>query len=474
MSLTIIYSIIVNMIDYNLLAIQNPWWQSTSAIEQDPKIKEFKDAAIKYRPSEILDLKFVNGAINIVLGPRQTGKSTTIKLLVRHLLRDSFPAEQIFYFNCDAIESRQELIKLALRYLDSIKTVNTLPENYILLDEISSVTDWPFAIKWLADAGQLARSKILLTGSSSINLKKSGEYLPGRRGKGKDIMFLPVKFDEFFALTKPEFKLPSTIKSFLQIKKLHTELIKKGIKIEQVYANFLLTGGFLKMIDLFVKREPFTEAVELYNSTLKSEMAKFGKKEVNSRMILRKLISSLTAETSYTNIAEEAELGSKNTAIDYLNFFSDSFLLNEVLFHSIPQRRLRIKKNKKFYPTDPFILWIFKSFVTGSSQIEAMRKEYNRPPLDSYLAELFVGSELYKRNCEFYYYKNSRELDFYLPKLNLGIEVKYKNKITASDLKPLEQAKKKILVSKDTLERRNETLIIPASLFGFIPLPFSL
>lgn len=71
---------------------------------------------------------------------------------------------------------------------------------------------------------------------------------------------------------------------------------------------------------------------------------------------------------------------------------------------------------------------------------------------------------------EFYFFRDSKELDFYIPELKLGIEVKYKEKISSSDLEGLKYAQKKLLVSKNTLEARNGALIIPIHLFGLMNL----
>lgn len=129
-----------------------------------------------------------------------------------------------------------------------------------------------------------------------------------------------------------------------------------------------------------------------------------------------------------------------------------------------------IKKNKKYYPTDPFLFWIFQSFISGSNQIEEFQRRYLVSPFDSQLAEAFVATELYKMELEFYFFRDSKELDFYIPELKLGIEVKYKEKISSSDLEGLKYAQKKLLVSKNTLEARNGALIIPIHLFGLMNL----
>ena len=109
------------MIDYDLLAIQNPWWKNKELIKNDDKLREFTSSQIKYYPKNILDLKLEAGAINILSGPRQTGKSTALKLLIRNLLEQKFPPERIFYFNCDALSSRKDIIDLVLSFLNGIR-----------------------------------------------------------------------------------------------------------------------------------------------------------------------------------------------------------------------------------------------------------------------------------------------------------------------------------------------------------------
>lgn len=456
------------MINYTFLNIQNPWWIKKEAIEIDGKIRDFETSSVKYLPENVLGLPLKNGAINIVCGPRQTGKSTAIKLLIRKLL-NQIPPLNILYFNCDCLDSRKDIIELVSDFQDRIKTSSgEIPSNYLFLDEISSVNDWPYAIKWLADSGFLSNSKIVLTGSSSISLKKSGEFLPGRKNSGKDIPFLPIDFFTSFNLLYPQQNLSARFNSIEQLNQWVKKLSLTEINLERTYENFLLTGGFLKMIDLMIKQQPYAETIETYKNTLRSELAKYNKKEIHTRLILTKIISSLSSETSYSNIAEEAELGSKNTAVDYLNFLSESFFLIETLFYNIPQKRPVIKKNKKYYPCDIFLFWIFNSFISGANEIESFYQKYLTSPLNGQIAEAFVASELYKQNFEFYYFKNTKEIDFWIPQQELAIEVKYKDKITTQDIQGLKYGRTKILISKNTLEKTNDILIIPIYLFGLI------
>ena len=73
-----------------------------------------------------------------------------------------------------------------------------------LIDEITSVSGgWPAQIKWLRDNdARFRRDTVVLTGSSSSNLRESIGELAGRRGPAEDAdrLMLPVGFRTFLTL----------------------------------------------------------------------------------------------------------------------------------------------------------------------------------------------------------------------------------------------------------------------------------
>ncbi len=441
------------MIDYSYLTLQNPWWRDAAAIKEDDKIKEFESLKFQYNPTQILDVKLRMEDITLITGPRQTGKSTAMKLLIRKLIREKWNPHHLFYFNCDALSNEKDVIDLVIQCQEITESKKTI----IFLDEISSVPNWPQGIKWLADAGLTKQTTVFLTGSSSINLKKSGELLPGRRGKGKDINFLPVSFSEYLVLHDVRIDPIGAV----TVKKL-AELTSMKHAVQKHYQAFLVNGGFLRNINYGITQI----GNDLYLKTLKSELYKAGKKEDSMREVVRKILNSLSGQTSYTNVAEEAELGSKNTAIDYLNFLADSFFLKETKCWDIPTKRVVLKKNKKFYTVDPYLVWLFEGFISASTSFQGFTHLID----ESRLAENFVAGELLKAGHDTYFYQNASELDFYIPKLQVGVEVKYKEKITHEDIKSLEKAQRKILVSKNTLEKRGDVFIIPIYFFPLLNL----
>lgn len=455
------------MIDYRLMELQNPWWNNADWALSDPKIKEFEKSRYKFIPASVLSLPESRRAVHVISGPRQTGKSTSLKLKIQNLLDRKINPKSVLYYNCDALSQKKDIIDLISEYLET----SGLSKKYIFLDEISSIPDWSYGIKWLADEGFFQNCVVYLTGSSGINLKKSGEFMPGRRGRGQNVDFFPLSFWQVLNAKGCQIE-----KFSLKDKNLLSKLQKIDPRqlawIKAEFANFLSTGGFINVInnpeDSFVH--------QIYQETLRSEIIKNGKNEKNMRMVIKKLINSLSSETSYTNIAEEAELGSKNTAIDYLDFLVNSYFLHESLFYEISQKKFILKKNKKYHFSDPYVLWNLWSYFTGSGvKFRSLdEKTVFNPDFfifgsnDGPMIENFTASELIKTHQEFFYYRNSRELDFYLPNQNLGIEVKSKDTIVSEDLKSLEKVRNKILVSKNTLEMRDKILIIPSYLFPLI------
>ena len=191
------------MIDPAELQQKNPWWENAAFIAEDDKIKEFELQKYKYRHP--LETTFPLSAPGILTlrWPRQIGKTTLVKLVIQNLLAKKVPAQNIFYYSCNLVANYKELAALLKEYLEFF-THKTSGMLFIFLDEVSFVTDWPRAIKEIAEGPWGKKILFLLTGSSTIDLKFSSERLPGRRGKiqNLDFEFLPLSFKEFIQTVK--------------------------------------------------------------------------------------------------------------------------------------------------------------------------------------------------------------------------------------------------------------------------------
>jgi predicted AAA+ superfamily ATPase len=104
----------------DILRRQNPWWAETAAVNEDPYLAEYDQAVVKWEPPHLHALKLDRDLIYILLGPRQAGKTTFFKLLIRHLLLErNIHPRTILYLNCEALgpQTPQELAELLRDYI---------------------------------------------------------------------------------------------------------------------------------------------------------------------------------------------------------------------------------------------------------------------------------------------------------------------------------------------------------------------
>ncbi len=207
-----------------------------------------------------------------IRGPRQVGKTTLIKIIIRELLEKN-NITNIMYFSCDLIKDNVALNDLLNTYHAWIKTLNQ-DRIFIFLDEISSVKDWQKSIKLFIDITGNNNITIVLTGSHTIDIKNSTERLPGRVGEKEHIpshkVLLPMKFAEYVQLRKPElykqvkkFKLDiaeERSKQFLELVKgtipsSANNLIRILPELDILLDEYLITGGIMIAVNEYTEHK---------------------------------------------------------------------------------------------------------------------------------------------------------------------------------------------------------------------------
>ena len=187
------------MATFQELAKQNPWWENPAAVEADPKIRTFEEAQVKWKPRIRKYMDFQKDVLYSLRGPRQVGKTTFVKLLIRDELKRRKPAD-IFYYTCDLVSGPIELKEILEQYLDW-SSRQSQARKLICLDEVTRVKDWENAYKQIVDLHSLHNATYVLTGSSSWDLKHGIERLPGRKGEETEEknhkILLPPKFAEY-------------------------------------------------------------------------------------------------------------------------------------------------------------------------------------------------------------------------------------------------------------------------------------
>src|SRR3989344_584226 len=187
--------------NWETMAAQNPWWEEKKEIERDAKVAE----ALARKHPFLTPFRRGNA---LILGPRQTGKTTYLKLCIRELIRKGVPSQQCLYFVCNLVMKPEELVEMVSLFKDA-------GGKYVFLDEISMVPGWERAVKHLLEVPAVSAGvNLYFTGSSTLELQK--ERFPGRPIVVRE--FLPLTFREFCMLFgSSRLRLPEPVRELSRL-----------------------------------------------------------------------------------------------------------------------------------------------------------------------------------------------------------------------------------------------------------------
>jgi len=453
-------------ISFQLLQQQNPWWFREELIREDEKISDFDQETFQYIPPLLSAFPENTDAVLTLRGPRQIGKSTTLKLLIRKLLLENrLPRKNIFYFSLDRIEDFNQLYDLLECYFRNVRHGQKRERLYLFLDEISFVREWQRAIKAMADNGRLKNTTILLSGSNLLDIRGGAERMPGRRGKLAKLDYeqLPLTFAEFIRLKEPEIDLLSREGlAFYQDTLLHG------------FEEFLLTGGFPLAINLFYNSGHVSSWVyQLYLSWIEGDIGRAGKLERNLYQIMSRVIAHQATPVSWLGLGREAGIASHATVQEYVEILEKMYVLQVVPFIDLSSGTARYRKNRKIYFQDPLIFHCFsgKNSGIGDGFYTESRRFLNNPADKSKLVESVVGVHLKRYLGECYYWQGKKEIDFVVAggnKLHF-IEVKYQEQAKLSDFKWLDKTLPKgarlLVTTKHQTKNASGIRMIPIPIF---------
>lgn len=422
---------------------QNPWWENKEKINEDEKVRVAitKKRKIKYSFDEDNYL---------IIGPRQVGKTTFLKLFIKNLIDKGENPRRILYFSCEILNNFNEILEI-LRFSDSLIE----GRKYIFFDEITFVPEWQRAIKFLLDSPLIQNKVILLTGSSSVALKK--ETFPGRPIKTK--IFYPLSFKEFCKVFGNE-DLKREVDN-ISISSLSLEEVDKNVKkllfyfneIENLFNLYIQCGGFPKsMYELLENGKIREETYEIYWKWLIADIAKIDRSERITTSVLLGVLKNYGTRFSLNSIAKEMEIGSHVTVREYLEILENLFVLRNLFPIDIKKGAEAFRRMRKVYFIDPFLFHVFKRHVLGA---KVKNEDYPK------IIEGIVAEHLVRRFGKIYYFHQKKEVDFYLH--NTGIEVKWQDKVDKKDF-PRVEIKNKILLSKSEYEVYENMIIVPVSL----------
>lgn len=469
-------------------------------IHKDFKISGLTKLKFQWDPHIRHYIKLEKDVIYAIRGPRQVGKTTLIKIIIKELLLNkNIRPENIFFWSCEGNNS-EKLNQVIQTYLDW--RLNAKNERkYIFLDEICSVKEWPTQIIYFANKGSFENCSIILTGSHAMDLKYSTELMPGRRGGEEknplDKILLPMKFSEFVYLLWPDFK-----QKMFDAKLVSNEDRKKKVfdffegKIDDTINNlmlykkqldsfleiYLLTGGIPFTINEYMDSGKIsTNSFNVYITAILGDLRRYNYKEHYFKQIMKELYNTVANPVSWNSFTKTTEIKSHNTVQEYILALEELFVANTVYRCSIHDGKIH-SFMKKIYIQDPFIFhalhgWSHaKSDYFMNAKANLLNLEIKSKLIESvvhnHLCRLSFNlnpKDLFDPKDKICYYEDNRgkEIDFVLlfDDKYYPFEVKYQATINSSDFFPFKSFNKGVIITKDEIGLYRNYVKIPVSIF---------
>lgn len=446
------------VMERNVLLVKNPWWKGKEHFEEDEDYRKWKEKKVKWTPEVIDKIELSPFSLHFVFGPRQVGKTTLIKLLIKRLLdSEKCKPEQIFYFRCDELKNYKELDELLSEYF-KLREELEIDSSFIFLDEITFAEEWYRTIKDWIDDGRFKKDVVVVGGSASFEIKKETESFPGRRGYGKNFLILPLSFREFVKIMKPDIyeKLPKL--SLLEDKEIKTKAARAFFyskELNSLLNLYFKIGGFPLAINSHVQKKEIDSSVkDVYLSWIKNDIMKLERDINTAREILKSVLNKIPSPISWESIAKETSIKSPKTVNAYLHMFKELFLINIGYYLDLNNLTIKFGKNKKIYLIDPLFYQLFEEWCL----IEIKDKENKK-------AESVLASHLFRfNNSEVFYWQNGFEVDAIIRTKSkaIGFEAKWGEK--AKPVKSVVGKMKDVyLISKESFNADEK--IIPLSVF---------
>ena len=291
----------------------------------------------------------------VLSGIRRCGKSTLLKQLMKKI-------KDFYYFNFEDTRAINFEVE-DFQKLDEIFSEEYGNKAYYFFDEIQNVQKWELFVRAILDR----KKYVIITGSNASLLSKE----LGTRLTGRHLRFelFPFSYNEFLLLSNKKKSLSS-------------------------FEEYFVNGGFPEYLKL--KKSVILQ--ELLNDILNRDIAI--RHKLRSLKSLREMASYLLTnvgkEFSYNNLKKTFNLGSTNSAISFVSYFEDSYLL-----FTVPKFDYSLKKQlvnpKKAYSIDNGL-----TNVNSSSFSQDKGK----------MLENMVFISLRKKHMDIFYFQEEGECDF--------------------------------------------------------------
>jgi len=270
--------------------------------------------------------------ITVLVGPRQVGKTTLLKLLQKDLEKTG---ERTIFLNLD-YEPDMRYVTSQQNLLAKIELEFGNRQGYVFIDEIQRKENAGVFLKGIYDLG--LPYKFIVSGSGSLELKeKIQESLAGRK---RLFEIYPVSFEEFINY-KTGYKYTHQLIQYLKIEK---------DKRDRFFSEYLNFGGYPRIITESGQAEKNQLMNEIFRSYVERDIVyllNIGRTDAFINLV-KILAANIGQIVNYSAIAARLNI-SLQTLKKYIWYLEKTFIVNLLTpFHQNYKKEITKSPNLYF------------------------------------------------------------------------------------------------------------------------------
>lgn len=354
----------------------------------------------------------------IITGARQTGKSTLLKQLHKHLFDSSKECVLLNLERQNILQNLNDKTENLLNYISQELIRQPTDKTYVFIDEIQYLNNPSHFIKLIQDEYS-DRIKLIVTGSSAFYIDhKFNDSLAGR----KFIFELkPLDFQEFL-LFKNQTQLLSDLELLIQgkiQKSVHEDLLWNQLE------EYLLYGSYPAVVLEPERNLKLEKLKDLRDSFIKRDILESGIDDEAKFYQLFQILASQIGQLLNTNeLANSLNLTHAATE-HYLYIMQKCFHIKKIKpFHK--NLRKELTKMPKFYFNDTGLRNILLNYF------EPLEQRVDKGQLLENLVYRLLSDQYDFDNIKFWRTADGNEVDFIVQqnfKSSLAIEVKFQQDV---------------------------------------------
>lgn len=280
--------------------------------------------------------------VKVVTGIRRCGKSSLLKLMVRHLLDEGKSEKQIIQMNFESYDFRNMTADDIYRYVKD--RVVKGKRMYLFFDELQRVDKWEDAVNaFRVDMD----CDIYITGSNAYLL--SSEYSTYLSGRCVEIKMLPLSFAEFTDFYG--FEVREVRSALGGMRKLAYDKNGQQYDLHEIFDAYMRFGGMPGIADIGLDQDKALALLDgIYSTVIIRDILerekRRGQKSITDAALLRKIImfladnigSSVSVSSIGNTLVNEGLLDdekrkgkpSAHTVSAYVNALTESYFFYEI------------------------------------------------------------------------------------------------------------------------------------------------